>query len=1232
MAEKTKKKSTVKEVIAYLVCGVLTTVVNVAVYHILYKLGCGVTTSGIVSVVCAKIFAYLSNKLFVFNSKCENKKELGKEVWRFVLARGLSGVLDVGLTTFFAWIIPKNYELALSLGGCFFAFRIVSPGVAAKYITQPIVIIVNYILGKGYVFKGKKDEETAEGAVAEETPLEGTSEMEDNESRPFHTFLMVTTDFFQEQFSRLYSFLFSSDEDDAETEGINKETFWERFLSFIGFFRVFEAIDWVVSLFKRKGDQEYYDGASGVYSNAGQDDGADYVSDGLPLKKEGVGAKGRLAIKASAYVLTLLVVVALVVAFWKLSNGMYRNFNMNQDHIFRQAHMFESWRELFFDESGARCGSLFGAVQIAYAWVCSKINYAKLVSPNQYAMMSCLVLCICLFILAFFQTIVRMLTASTLVTLGLIFLLAGKNLLQLDGGLFSLQLLLLLLILTTYRASVSGYKEGYKYFLARCILISLLAGMPGTMPVFAFICLVLITLTQVVGIIWNARKRGFGDFIFLAVSRLLPLALPVASLFFFCGGLDPLKYDIGGDFWIVSSPNPAAVSPFLARTSFLCLVSCVIGGLLLLFSDVKRCGLYCILAGSFFYFYLRMVKLDPGTVGYASTVFLSMIIGAGGMLCGQLLSQLSRFLCRTLSAPRLRPLIASLLVLPFILYLLSAKTSGFESESSDLSEITDRICKCLDDRTSGFKEGDVLILPKLMRGEESSTPLYDVLRYENRRKSARNWNILEDGDLIARKDSLDGAHGNAWWILNLDTPADFGPVSDICEIRASNERTFLLRSNVAVHSAQQLAAMCLAVLNCVDTSWSKEGRDELCSQLALLPPVSPDDLSYSSLARTYRHGLIRGCKLMDTDELQKSRNFAARWASAARKKDLKSAQSYLDLTVKDLPDVVFLLEAYRNFGGGLKFVAPTALMNTYGLSAANFKIFNTIFDKIYRNEPANVVFFNDWSGIRGSMDGSGEKDLNEAYRERFAAKKELGTTVTNDLPREAIFEEAGECLQNRYFEKGLGVWRSESVKGEKLPQTFLSTPDLWLLCQGEPGGRAGVAQRLELEKGVYLCQAYARIPEGREAPDEISLKFRAQGLDAQTFSAKWKAGSRQWSLCYLVVTNEASCRAVFYCGSENVASPGSVEFTDVSFRRIDGECEEYFKNSPIGWRIRRERDAVALRLEEKELELSRERILGKEETAGDGVVLTSDTGSDTIPVKNTAETMQSERPDNSFER
>lgn len=1186
MAKSGKKKSTTKEVIAYLVCGVLTTVVNVAVYHILFKLGCGVTTSGVISVVCAKIFAYVSNKIFVFNSKCENKKELGMEVWRFVLARGLSGVLDVGLTTLFAYLLPKDYELAFSLGGCYFAFQIVTPEVAAKYITQPIVIIVNYILGKSYVFKSKQVEEASEENVEEETP-----EIEDNEGRPFHTFLMVTTDFFQEQFSRLYSFLFSSDEEEGGDEGINKETFWEKFLSVIGFFRVFEAIDWVGSLFGGKKSEEYYDGSSGVYGGPGQAYASDGSSSDAPLTRETIGAKGRLIVKASTYVIVFLAAVAIAVAFWKLSEGMYRNFNMNQDHIFRQTHMFESWHELFFDESGARCGSLFGALQIAYAWLCSKINYAGLVTPRQYSMMSCLVSVLCLFVLAFSQGIVRMLTASTLATLGLLFLFAGKNLLQLDGGLFSIQLLLLLLILTTYRATVSGYRGGYKYFLARCLLISLLAGMPGTMPVFAFICLVLITLTQTVGIIWNARKKGFGEFVILALSRFLPLALPVAALFFFCGGLDPLKYDVGGDFWIVSSPNPITVSPFLARTSLLCVVSCVLGALLMFFSDVKRCGLYCILTSVFFYFYLRIVKLDPGTVGYASTVFLSMIIGAGGMLCGQLLTLLARLLCRMVSAPRLRPLFASLLVLPFILYLLGAKTSGFESEASDLSEITDRICKCLDDRTNGFKEGDLLILPKLARGEESGTPLYDVLRYESRRKSARNWKILEDKDLLSRKDALAGAQGSAWWLLSLDVPADFSPVSDICEIKVSNERVFLLRSSVAVHSAQQLAAMYLAVLDCAGASWSGESRNELCSQLALLPAVSPDDLSYTSIAKAYRHGLIRGCKLMDRDELQKSCNFAARWACAARKKDLQTAQRFLNLTIESFPDIVFLLDAYRSFGTELRFVSPFELVNRFGLSRENFRIFLSLFDKIYRDNPANVVYFSDWVSIKREMADDNVKGLNEIYKERFPNKKELSAAITNELPREAVFDEPGECLQNRYFERGLGVWRSESVKGEKLPSTFLSTPDLWLLCQGEPGGRAGVTQRLELEKGIYLGQVYARIPEGREAPDEISLQFRVQGLDSPTITAKCKAGAGQWSLGYIVVTNEANCRASFYCGSENVASPGSVEFTDISLRRIDGKFEEAFKNSPVGWRIRRENDAVALKLEENELELSREKLL-----------------------------------------
>jgi len=121
MEKSTGKKKSAKEIAAYLVCGVLTTVVSVGVYHILFKFfGFGVTFSAVVSVVCAKIFAYLTNKFFVFESRCASKKELGLEVWRFVLARGLSGVLDVALTKLLSVIIPEGWELAFTLGGCDF--------------------------------------------------------------------------------------------------------------------------------------------------------------------------------------------------------------------------------------------------------------------------------------------------------------------------------------------------------------------------------------------------------------------------------------------------------------------------------------------------------------------------------------------------------------------------------------------------------------------------------------------------------------------------------------------------------------------------------------------------------------------------------------------------------------------------------------------------------------------------------------------------------------------------------------------------------------------------------------------------------------------------------------------------------------------------------------------------------------------------------------------------------
>ena len=1222
MEKGAKKKSKFREIAAYLVCGVLTTVVNVAVYHILYRFGCGVTTSGVISVICAKIFAYVSNKIFVFDSKCENKKELGMEVWRFVLARGLSGVLDVGLTTLLAWLLPHNYELAFSLGGCYFAFQIITPEVAAKYITQPIVIVLNYVLGKCYVFKGKRAEEAEPEEAEDAVSAEPEEEIEDREDRPFHTFFILVLDFFQDQFARIYELLFSSKEGESEGESFTKETILEKFFGFLDFFKVFDAVDWVTGLFVRKKEESFY-----AYESDGGETGGTFNEKAYSESESAAPAKsGRYAAASlAARLLSLAVALVIVFALFRISRGLYKDFVMEQTHIFRQGHMLESLGQVFFNGLGDRFGALFGALQSIYANICSRINYARLLTTGQYSMLPCLTAGVCLLVLSLAQNLIRMHAASTIFTLGLIFFLAGGNILQLDGGLFVLQLTLILLILTTYRAAVSGYGSSYKYFLIRTLLISLLAGLPGTAPVFAFICLVLVIFTQFVGVIWNSKGKGFMDFLLLAAAHFLPLLLPLFALWFFCGGLDPLNYPVSGDFWIVSSPDPVAVSPSLARTGLMATLAIVSGALLMIFPSLKRCGLFCILGSFFFYVYLRLTKLDPATAGYASGVLLTLFIGASGMLLGQLAVLAAKYLGRFFFTPRLRYLISALLTLPFIIYVLTAKSSAFEAGTSDLSEITEKICQSLDDREGGFKKGDLIILPSLFAGEnkEAGASLYDVLRYENRRKAMRQWNFLENSDLSSLRDLDNQKDARVWWVIPAHT-SGLGSVSDICDVKVVDDHATLLRSSVPLRSPQQLAAMTFAVLGCVDAAWVRDCANELARQLALLPPLPKYELLDVTTARGYRRGLFLGLKLSDAEELRKTHSLWGAFVCAVKVKRLDEAQRFFDLACAEEKDVRLLIQVYSAFGSGIRFLSPEDLMSRYGLASENFRILFPLFDKFYHNDPANFPFSRPWQEFKKSFaDGP---DPNEEYAKRFTPERRLCVTLTNELPREAFFEEKGEMLRDRYFEKGLGAWRIESVMGDRLPATFISVPDLWLLAQGEPGGKAGVAQRLEVEKGVYLAGAYARVPEGREAPSEIALKFRGSGIEAATHTAKWRNGAWQWTYCCLIVTNTAPGRANFFCGSENVASPGSVEFTDLTFRRIDGSGEEAWLSSPLRARLRRETDSVALRLEEREEQLKRENILRE------SPLLTPDAPSDRIPVENTAETMQWERPDNSFER
>ena len=77
-----------REIINYLVFGIFSTLVNFASYYIVARiLGVDEVFSNGIAWFCSVLFAYITNKLFVFDSKTENVQEMIKEAISFFLAR-----------------------------------------------------------------------------------------------------------------------------------------------------------------------------------------------------------------------------------------------------------------------------------------------------------------------------------------------------------------------------------------------------------------------------------------------------------------------------------------------------------------------------------------------------------------------------------------------------------------------------------------------------------------------------------------------------------------------------------------------------------------------------------------------------------------------------------------------------------------------------------------------------------------------------------------------------------------------------------------------------------------------------------------------------------------------------------------------------------------------------------------------------------------------------------------
>ena len=145
------KKLLNRETVLYIVFGVATTVVNYIVFHLLYNVLWHQENSLIANAaafVAAVIFAFVVNKLFVFESKSWSLAVLKREIPSFLAGRiGSFGIEEAGLFL---------CEKVLKLGGVI-AFTLGT--VALDWITiikvalSFIVVILNYVFCKLFVFK-----------------------------------------------------------------------------------------------------------------------------------------------------------------------------------------------------------------------------------------------------------------------------------------------------------------------------------------------------------------------------------------------------------------------------------------------------------------------------------------------------------------------------------------------------------------------------------------------------------------------------------------------------------------------------------------------------------------------------------------------------------------------------------------------------------------------------------------------------------------------------------------------------------------------------------------------------------------------------------------------------------------------------------------------------------------------------------------------------------------------
>ena len=122
------------ETISYLIFGVLTTLLNLGVFWVLGQFNINLYVANWIAWAVALIFAFITNKLFVFRSKSTRFPLLAREFVSFTLAR----LLSLGVETLGLFLLVDLAQFDKNI---------------VKIFLNVLVVIINYVLSKLVIFR-----------------------------------------------------------------------------------------------------------------------------------------------------------------------------------------------------------------------------------------------------------------------------------------------------------------------------------------------------------------------------------------------------------------------------------------------------------------------------------------------------------------------------------------------------------------------------------------------------------------------------------------------------------------------------------------------------------------------------------------------------------------------------------------------------------------------------------------------------------------------------------------------------------------------------------------------------------------------------------------------------------------------------------------------------------------------------------------------------------------------